>query len=481
MTRLMARHSWHRWTARLILTGAFLLLFSSTSLAAVDRSPYRSLTPWVTDLIRIDHGLAPQLDWSAPDAPDPTELREAAYRRPAYPTEGLVEAEHMLLHYDLTDDKQVAMAAFIEENDLLDVVWDTIVGPRATGGLAWHAPAPDNGNGGDDRYDVYIDNLMYGLYGVTYADAPAGAYQYTAYTVIGDWMDEGETEVTLAHEFSHACQYAWDALEDVWWFESPAIWIEDIVFDDVNDYTLWIYDSWRHPELPLDDPRMAYPHGIFVRWMSETFGNDIVRKIWARAAETSVATSIRSCRDVVNEEEGPLDWSGTLHGYHKALVDRSRFDEGDLYEKYKLGLAGTVSQYPGTIEGNVDYTAGNIVELEVLGNTDAVVTATLDGAGLVATLMMGNETEWVDIPFETQEGSTVMTVSTGGLGQTFDRAYVVISNPAIQGSVPYTLDVAVDGWEGCEQQRVPLTSSWAMSLLVTLGLFGLGRSFRRRA
>ncbi len=456
------------------------LLFGGSALGSPGTYPFRSLTPWVVDLIRIDHGFAPQLDWSDPNAPDPQALRDAAERRPAYTTEGLVESENILLHYDVTDEEQAALAAMIEDNGLLDVVWDGIVGPRVSGGLAWPAPDSDDGNGGDSRYDIYIDNLLPGLYGVTYADQASGPYQYSAYTVIGDWMDEGETSVTMAHEFSHGCQYGWDAFEDGWWFESPAIWIEDIIFDDVDDYLLWIYDSWRHPELPLDASQMAYPHGIFVRWMSETFGNDIVRQIWDRAAENANPTSIRSCRDVVNEQGGPLDWAGTLHGYHKALVDVSRFEEGDQYTKYKLGLAGSMAEYPGTVSGSVEYTAGNIVELEVLGNQDAVVTATLEGSGLVASLMLGNETEWVDYPFELQPDGVLMGVTAGGLGQTFDRAYVVITNPAIQGSIDYTLDVSVDGWEGCDQQRVPMTSSWAMSLFATLGVAGLFRALRRR-
>ncbi len=464
------------WVVGLVLG----TLVAGNVFAAGETAPYRSLTPWVVDLIRMDHGLAPQLDWSAPGAPDPDALRDAAARRPAYTTEGLVESENILLHYDMDDDAQVAMAAMIEAKGLLDIVWDSIVGPRINGGLAWPAPDSDNGNGGDERYDVYIDNLLPGLYGVTYADQPSGPYQYSAYTVIGDWMDEGETSVTLAHEFSHGCQYGWDALEDAWWFESPAIWIEDIVFDDVDDYLLWIYDSWRYPELPLDAVQMAYPHGIFVRWMSETFGNDIVRQIWDRAAETSAPTSIRSCRDVVNEQGGPLDWAGTLHGYHKALVDVSRFEEGNSYTKYKLGLAGTIAEYPGTVTGTVDYTAGNIIGLEVLGNQDGVVTANLQGDGLVATLMFGNEDGWVDFPFEPAEDGSGLTVTASGLGGTYYQAYVVISNPAIQGSSDYTLDVTVEGWDGCNQRQVPLTSSWAVAMFATLGIGNLFRTLRRR-
>lgn len=49
-------------------------------------------------------------------------------------------------------------------------------------------------------------------------------------------------KVTLAHEFGHAVQLLsyglWD--EDIWFYEMTSIWLEEAVFDDVNDYYAYI-------------------------------------------------------------------------------------------------------------------------------------------------------------------------------------------------------------------------------------------------
>ena len=41
--------------------------------------------------------------------------------------------------------------------------------------------------------------------------------------------------VTAAHEFFHAVQFAYDYAEDSWFMEATATWMEERVFDDVND------------------------------------------------------------------------------------------------------------------------------------------------------------------------------------------------------------------------------------------------------
>ena len=42
-------------------------------------------------------------------------------------------------------------------------------------------------------------------------------------------------QVTAAHEFFHAIQFAYDYGEDAWMLEATATWMEERVFDKVND------------------------------------------------------------------------------------------------------------------------------------------------------------------------------------------------------------------------------------------------------
>ncbi len=87
-----------------------------------------------------------------------------------------------------------------------------------------------------------------GLYGYCTTDQPAkddGTYNYWAYCVIDDDYpprrvrhDEHPREnqqVTLAHEYFHAVQFAYDFFEDAWIMEATATWAEEQLFDGIND------------------------------------------------------------------------------------------------------------------------------------------------------------------------------------------------------------------------------------------------------
>ncbi len=62
-------------------------------------------------------------------------------------------------------------------------------------------------------------------------------------------------QVTVAHEYFHAIQFAYDYFEDGWCMEATAAWVEDEVYDEVNDNVQYLADS------PLTAARAA-------RWTS---------------------------------------------------------------------------------------------------------------------------------------------------------------------------------------------------------------------
>jgi hypothetical protein len=98
--------------------------------------------------------------------------------------------------------------------------------------------------------------------------------------------------VTVAHEFFHAVQFAYDAFEDAWFMEGTAVWMEDEVYDDVNDNYQYFADSQlRHPEKPLDFGTQGYlgwyGSWIFFRFLEEYIADrpdpSIVRAAWEAA------------------------------------------------------------------------------------------------------------------------------------------------------------------------------------------------------
>ena len=170
--------------------------------------------------------------------------------------------------------------------------------------LGWRTAVPDNGRGGDNRTDVYLQNIgTEGIFGYASTDPqPAGRSQY-AYLVVDDDYEEfgysdpqDPLEVTAAHEYNHVLQYAYDTLQDTWMFESTATWSEEKVFDAVNDYLFYLRPWAADPDQPLTDAGAGPEHtndlrmygsAIWNQWLDGRYGPQIVRQAWT----VSVANS----------------------------------------------------------------------------------------------------------------------------------------------------------------------------------------------
>ena len=143
-------------------------------------------------------------------------------------------------------------------------------------------------NGGDVTLDVYLDDLGADVvFGYCTSDDPSAGspdvYAVSAYCVIdndfapeqyGDEHSPQEfLEVTSAHEFHHASQFAYDWLEDYWLMEGTATNIEETVYpaidDNVNFLRAW--SPLTRPGSPLDRGGLGdseYGSWIFWRFLA---------------------------------------------------------------------------------------------------------------------------------------------------------------------------------------------------------------------
>ncbi len=178
--------------------------------------------------------------------------------------------------------------------------------------------------GPNGKLDVFIADIgAKGLYGYCTSDDPARnrARNVSAYCVVDDDFARRQfpgtatgvraLRVTAAHEFFHAVQYAYDWLEDRWFMEGTAAWIEDEVYNGINDNRQYLKTSPlspRHFWYPLDyhnpDPTASdagYKYGVWIFWryLSERYGRDIVRSVWRRADGRAGARNEYSLRAVV--------------------------------------------------------------------------------------------------------------------------------------------------------------------------------------
>jgi len=161
--------------------------------------------------------------------------------------------------------------------------------------LGYDMPPPDEGNGGDDSYDIYVTTTT----GLTVPDFRSEYYPervaYAAYSFIGNDLRNVHhpedpiplLKATSAHEYFHAVQMAYRvAVEDdkPWWFESTANWAEERVFDDLNEvyyYIHYYYDEINKSIYRTGGTNM-YGAWVFPEYLSQNYGDDIIRMIFGK-------------------------------------------------------------------------------------------------------------------------------------------------------------------------------------------------------
>jgi hypothetical protein len=236
--------------------------------------------------------------------------------------------------------------------ELENTVW-----AKEVGAIGYRAPLSDGtsgNNGGDGRLDVYLDDLGDdGLFGYCTSDDPnTSSDTVSAYCVLdNDYspLQYGTADppadflrVTAAHEFNHAVQFAYDALEDFWLMEGTATNIEETVYPDVDDNIFFLrnYSPLTRPGSPLDRGGFGdseYGSWIFWRYLEEKVADGdpaIIREVWERAAVTAVDFGDYSLLAVRNV----LGSYGT--SFQAAFVD---FAIQNRRRNYKDG-----SKYPAT-------------------------------------------------------------------------------------------------------------------------------------
>ena len=228
----------------------------------------------------------------------------------------------------------------------LEQVWATEV--TAYGYRAPKSDLTSANNGGNALIDVYITNLGdQGLYGYCTTDDPnaySGVYPYfdfSAFCVVDNNYAEFPPpstglpglQVTMAHEFFHAVQFAYDALEDLWFMESTSTWMEDEVYDAVNDNWQYLfYSPLTEPWVPLDynNTFNVYGDWIFPRFLEESSGSPtIIRDAWELADASAVGPDeygLRAYAKVIQSLGSKLRW---------AFADFAMFNDapGAYYEE----------------------------------------------------------------------------------------------------------------------------------------------------
>jgi hypothetical protein len=168
------------------------------------------------------------------------------------------------------------------------------------GKLGWREPLSDRAiGGGHGKTDIYLSEIGGELFGYAAPDRGQAVHgrqprRLHGYLVLDNDYSAFEfpqtepghdLKVTLAHEYNHILQFGYDAYEDPWFAESSAVWMEDQVYNGINDYLRYVRRWVKLWETPLTANTIkVYGTAVWNQWLGRHYGRAIVREAWAGAA-----------------------------------------------------------------------------------------------------------------------------------------------------------------------------------------------------
>jgi hypothetical protein len=285
--------------------------------------------------------------------------------------------------------------------------------------LQWRLPESDGTLGGDsDKIDVYLKQLGgTGIYGYSAPDPSQNIstsdHSVFAYLVIDNDFQKSEfpsydspltpLQVTLAHEYNHVIQFTYDVLEDTWFLESTAVWMEGKVYPAALDYLQYLPGWTELTALPLTtfngtDPNdrrnvKVYGSAVWNKFLDARFGQTVVRGAW----EQSLSTSPPSFAvDAYNRSIRALDGGGFATQFDRFAAAtaewqaaNSGFPDGSLYPDVPRAGMVSVNGAGGTVKLN--HTTYALVGVRTT-NADRIKLGMTAPAGTSAALaLVGRE------------------------------------------------------------------------------------------
>jgi hypothetical protein len=171
-----------------------------------------------------------------------------------------------------------------------------------------------------DPYDIRFDN--FGFYGTT---TSSGSTSYiTLHNTFFGFPENSHPEgkqigalyVTIAHEIKHAIQYEanrWRGSAGSFnWIEMDATLMEEVVFDDVNDYYNYIKTGFESAEpsftsifgRPQNPTPGAYYHITWMLYFTEVYGMDFWVDVWDEVSADPLIPFIDAIDGVLRNRAG---------------------------------------------------------------------------------------------------------------------------------------------------------------------------------
>ena len=219
------------------------------------------------------------------------------------------------IHYTTTGIDASVLSYAQDIAEYMDYAWE-----EECNTMGYFTPPPDNNIGGDNLYDIYIafiegNTLGYTSHGGEYKPPDSTHSCSASHIVMNTNLGPNHQKVTSAHEFQHAIQMSYDYEEPTWFMENCAVWVEDQLWDDINDYlSYYSGGAMRKPYRGIDGGGMYwYGASFWPRMMGLMFGIDSVREVWENCAATNEGNMWDALDDMFTAHGTDFEWYSSFN------------------------------------------------------------------------------------------------------------------------------------------------------------------------
>jgi hypothetical protein len=315
--------------------------------------------------------------------------------------------------------------------------------------LGWRPPKSDGTEGGGrGKTDIYLVQIGGALFGYAAPDRGQASRGHTVprrlhgYLVLDNNYARSEfpgttqlsdLEVTLAHEYNHILQFGYDAYQDPWFAESTAVWMEDQVYNGIDDYLRYVRRWGRLFDTPLTTSSIKeYGSAVWNHWLSHRYGRSIVRSAWDLAIHTRPGGFSVTAYDSAIRAAGGSDFSRDFARFARDTAEWRTgrvFREGPLYPD--VSRQGSLPLDGRALHRALNHTTYELLRVQAKGGKAVVVRAVAPhgiAAGLALVGRIGAERHGQVVSrLRYRRGGGTMTVRLAHPGR-FDRVTAVVIN-----------------------------------------------------
>lgn len=319
------------------------------------RQYIRSRTQQTEQIVEMHHcgfGMQYELQTRLPELdPELRTLAKTLLTEPVRHKSILSPAGYFTLSYD-TSGYNVVPLDDISGNGIpdyvdsaavyFDHVWEIEINE-----MGFAAP-PDMDGQPKKPYPIYF--TKFGFYGQTSFNtnddiASIDGYNYPSYIEIhSDFFSSSfftsgyeAMQVTAAHEFNHAVQLGYNfRSSDIYFMEMTSTWLEDFVYEDVNDYLQYLpryLQNLYYKSFTSYDGNSEYAASLYLHMLEHEIGWQAVPDIWQRTRNDEALAVL----DQYLKSEGSsfakshIDYATWLYFTGSRAVPGSFFPEGEVY------------------------------------------------------------------------------------------------------------------------------------------------------